>query len=203
MPLAMNVSRFRAPGLLRRKLPLATTANLRVAHIANSACFDSVKLFQPGQWIEIEQYRPRVLVGVAADLQELAERVESGLVELSSVDHAVFILTACGQAPLTDVLRVVLWQTFGVPVYELFMAPSGLLAASECETHDGWHAEPGATFSLSKDDELLLDAFGRKRIRTGLTASLENNPCPCGRPGLRLMNVALRAQSVHHFAATA
>jgi len=201
MPLPVNVSRLRSQGT-RRKLPLATTANLRIAQIADSASFDSVKLFQPRQWIDIEQYRPRVLVGVAADLRNLAEHVQSGLIELSSVDHAVFILTTCGQAPLTDVLRVVLWQTFGVPVYELFMAIPGILAASECETHDGWHVEPGTTFWVATD-ELLFDGFGRKGIRTGLTASLETKPCPCGRAGMRLMNIALCAQSAHHLAATA
>jgi hypothetical protein len=202
MPLPVNVSRFRSQGFSRSRLPLASTANLRIAQISDRACFDSVKPFQPERWVEIEQYRPRVLVGFAADLHDLAERAESGLVELSSVDHAVFVLTPCGEAPVTDVLRVVLWQTFGVPVYELFMAAPGMLAASECEAHDGWHVEPGASFWLAKD-ELLLDIPGRKNIRTGLTASIDANLCPCGRAGSRLMNIALRSRSAQRFAATA
>src|SRR5579863_2355476 len=149
MRMPVNVRRLRAPGLVRRKLPLAITANLRVAQIGAAARFDSVKDFQPDQWIQLENYRPWVLVASAADLQDVVERVQAGLIELSSVDHAVFVLTACGDAPLTDLLRVVLWQTFGVPVYELFVPRGGILAASECETHDGWHAQPGATFSVS------------------------------------------------------
>ena len=202
MRLPVNVRRFRSQGP-RRQLPLFATANLRIAQLGKRADFDSVRVFRPGEWSSIEAYRPRILVGTAADLQELAERVELNVIELSSVDHAIFVLTGCGDEPLRDVLRVVLWQTFGVPVYELFMAPGGSLAASECETHEGWHVEPGATFSLL-NDELVLDGFGRKRVRTGLSAFIEHEPCACGREGTRLMNVERRvAQPAHRLAATA
>jgi phenylacetate-coenzyme A ligase PaaK-like adenylate-forming protein len=173
-----------------------------VAQIADSASFDGVKDFQRGQWTELEHFRPRVLVGAETDLHELAQKVQAGAIELSSVDHAIFVLTGCGDKPLTDVLRVVLWQTFGVPVYELFVPRGGILAASECETHDGWHVQPGATFSLL-NDELLVHGFGLKAMRTGFTAVLEPTPCPCGREGMRLMNISLRPQTAQRLAATA
>jgi hypothetical protein len=203
MRLPVNVRRFRSQGTTRRKLPLLANANLRVAQLGKRADFDSVRVFRPGEWSSIEAYRPRVLTGTAADLQELAERVDLNVLELSSVDHAIFVLTGCGDEPLGDVLRVVLWQTFGVPVYELFLAPGGILAASECETHEGWHVEPGATFSLL-NEELMLDGFGRKRVRTGLSAFIEHTPCACGREGTRLMNIGrCAARPAHHLAATA
>jgi hypothetical protein len=187
MRLPVNVRRFRAQGP-RRKLPLCSAAKLRIAQIGTRADFDSVRLFRPGEWSEIEAFRPRVLAGSAAGLLELAERVDLRVIELSSVDHAIFVLTTCGGEPLSDVLRVVLWQTFGVPVYELFIAGPGLVAASECEAHEGWHVEPGLAFSLL-NEELVLDGFARKRLATGLTATIVHQPCPCGRPGDRLLNV--------------
>jgi hypothetical protein len=203
MRLPVNVRRFRSQGTGRRKLPFFSPANLRIAQLGKRADFDSVRVFRAGEWTRIEAYRPRVLAGTAADLQALAERVELKVIELSSVDHAVFVLTSCGAEPLDDVLRVVLWQTLGVPVYELFLSPSGALAATECEAHEGWHIEPGAHFSLV-NKELVLDGLGGKRVRTGLSAWIEHEPCACGREGARLLNVERRAaETVHRLAATA
>jgi hypothetical protein len=200
MRLPVNISRFGSQGLARRKLPLAIP-NLRVAQIANTASFDSVKAFRRGNWGALEHHRPRVLVASAGDLREVGQRVASGAIELSSVDHAIFVLTDLGAAPLTDVVRVVLWQAFGVPVYELFVGKAGILA-SECETHDGWHVEPGAYFWLAHG-ELLFDGFGAKGLRTGLSGSIEATTCPCGRQGLRLMNIGLHSHAARSLAAIA
>jgi phenylacetate-coenzyme A ligase PaaK-like adenylate-forming protein len=203
MGLSVNIRRFRSQGAFRRKLPRFTVANLRIVQIGSRAYFEGVKVFQPGEWRDIEAYRPRVIAGTAAHLQELAERVELGVIELASVDHAIFVLTGCGDEPVRDVLRVVLWQTFGVPVYELFLGSGGVLAASECETHEGWHVEPGAAFSLL-GGELVFDGFGQKRMRTGLSGTIEIEPCACGRAGMRLMNVErCGGQAPRAFAATA
>jgi hypothetical protein len=190
MRLSLNVMRFRAPGFSRGKLPLPTAANLRIAQIGQTAWFDGVRAFPAGSWTDLESFRPRVLVGAASDLQRAAEQANQHAIELSSVDHAVLVLTSCGDQPLTDIVRVVLWQTFGVPVYELFIGPRTELLASECEAHDGWHVVAGADFSFS-NGELMLERSGRAHVRTGLTAHLESEPCACGRQSMRLMDVAL------------
>ena len=62
---------------------------------------------------------PAYWLGLAEDLKRLAERVKLGTIDVKSVDRVVFVLTQCGDIPLSDTSRVVLWQTFGVPVYEL------------------------------------------------------------------------------------
>ncbi|MBV9406056.1 MAG: hypothetical protein JO211_11990, partial [Acidobacteriaceae bacterium] len=64
----------------------------------------------------------------------------------------------------------------------------GILLASECEAHEGWHIEETAKFSLVKG-ELLVDMPGRPAASTGLSGSLESEICVCGRPGLRVMNI--------------
>lgn len=202
MRLSPNV-RLRVQGFGRRKLPLPAAANLRIAQIGQAPWFDAVKAFPPGAWADLEAYRPRVLVGSASDLQQVAQQTSLRAIELSSVDHAVLVLTGCSGQPLTDILRVVLWQSFGVPVYEAFMGPRAELLASECEAQDGWHVEPGAAFSLV-DNELMLEAPGRGRIPTGFTARLATERCACGRQGMRLMDVELYSPpTIRRLAATA
>lgn len=200
-----SVRRFRTQSSGRRKLPFPVAPNVRIAQVtAAVASFDFVEVFPRDRWDELQRYRPRVLVGAAADSQQLAELSRLGALDLSSVDHAIFVLTECGHKPATDVLRVLLWQAFGVPVYELLMGAAGSVLASECEAHEGWHVEAGAKFS-SRGDELVLDAPGGNTLRTGLTGLVETEPCPCGRAGLRLMEMELlRASTVpHELAATA
>lgn len=187
----------------RRRLPFPAASNLRVAQVAGGSFFAGVQAFWPQRWDELEAFRPQVLVGPATDLQRLAERMRLHTIDLKDVDRAIFVLTECGAKPLTDVLRVVLWQTFGVPVYELFMGGGGLLLASECELHEGWHVEPPAAFSVISD-ELIIDTPTRHRLRTGLTGYLENELCPCGRPGARVMDVKPRSsRASRQLAATA
>ncbi len=188
MPLSVNIKRFRPQSAVRRKLPFPATATLRIAQLSTTASFAAVLSFPLERWVELETYRPRVLVGPAADLQRLAERVQLRTIELTSVDHAIFALTECGDKPVTDVFRVTLWQTFGVPVYELFIGNTGNLLASECELHEGWHVEPGAAFSL-RNDELIVEAPGRSGIQTGLTGYLDSDLCPCGRSGVRVSSI--------------
>lgn len=201
MRIPVNIRRLRVQGFSRRKLPLPAATNLRIAQVGIAPWFDGVKAFAPGAWKDIEAFRPRVMAGSASDLQEIVQQTQLGLIELWSVDHAVFVLTSCGDRPLTDVLRVVLWQSFGVPVYELLIGPRGVLLASECEAHDGLHIEPGATFSRV-DDELVLQSS--RRVRTGFSGRLESERCACAREGMRLLELApYSAPASRRLAATA
>lgn len=192
MRLPVNLTRFSSQISASRRLPFPASPKLRIAELRGSASFDSVAAFARERWIALETYRPRVLVGSPNELHAAAEMVESGKLELSSVDHALFALTECGHEPLSDVVRVVLWQAFGVPVYELLVSPDGGLLASECEAHEGWHAELNANPSII-NGELVVEARGRKRLRTGLSASLATEPCPCGRVSPRIMAAQLLA----------
>jgi hypothetical protein len=129
-----------------------------------------------------------MLAGTARELQRLVEQVELGTVDLSSVDHAVIALTSCGQRPISDVERVVFWQTFGVPVYELFIGFDNAILGYECELHEGWHLAPKVGLSQF-NGELMVDAPGVSGLRTALTGFVTGDKCPCGRAGRRLMNM--------------
>lgn len=164
----------------------------RTAQITAGVLFDAT-YFPAEHWDELEDFRPEMLVGAAADLQWLAERMRRGELHLQSVDRAVFALTLAGDAPVSDTLRVVLWQAFGVPVYELFVSTDGTVLAAECEAHEGWHVEPGCRFYYSRGQELVADSRQIKGIRTGLAGMIKTETCVCGRAGMRLMDVRLHS----------
>lgn len=184
-----NITRFQRRNRSQRQLPFPAAPNLRVAQLTvPGAAFDSIRSFPRDCWDELEEYRPHVLVGSTADLQRVAELARRNVLDLTSVDRALFALTCCGDQPLRDVSRVVLWQAFGVPVYELFIGAGGALLASECQAQEGWHVESGARFSLM-NRELVVRTRDRIETPTGLTARLESKLCPCGRAGMRIIDV--------------
>jgi hypothetical protein len=201
---AANIKRFRPHNRSRRQLPLPAGSNVRIAQVSvSTGSFDLAQSFYRDRWDELESFRPCVLVGSEADLRGLAELAQRNFLDLTSVDHAIFVLTACGEKPPTDVSRVVLWQAFGVPVYELFVDAKARLLASECEAHEGWHVESCASFSLL-DGELILNAPGLSDLPTGLTGRIEIELCPCGRGGMRVLDVeALTPSAEWTLAATA
>lgn len=171
------------------KLPFPVHPKMRLAQLCHSApAFAGLKPFRPESVIDIQGYRPNMLLGTARDLQELAEQVELGTVDLASVDHAVIALTRCGQPPISDVTRVVLWQNFGVPVYEIFVGLDNSILGYECELHEGWHLAPKISFA-ELNGELMLQAPGVATLQTAVSGFVTNDKCPCGRAGSRLLNV--------------
>ncbi len=191
MQLTVNVPQSTPRAAEKRKLlRVPAPAKLRIAQITPGAQFEST-YFPAEHWDEMEVFCPEMLVGAAADLHWLAEKIRMGEVALQSVDHAIFVLTSTGDAPADDTLRVVLWQTFGVPVYELFVGADGTVLAGECEAHEGWHVEPGSRFYQANGKELVADSRYIKGIRTGLSAIIERERCVCGRWGARLIEPKL------------
>lgn len=195
MPFPRRLARLRPLGRNRSKLPFPVVAHLRIAQISPCAAFESAEHFAFEGWHGIEVFQPQVLLGSPLALQMLAVRAQEKSLDLSCVDHAVFATSECGEPPLTDAARVVLWQTFGVPVYELFLDAAGELLASECEMHDGWHLEPHVKLAAAGPDMLLLRS-GKSQPPMRLAARVETAVCPCGRTGLRLLPSAQKPPAV-------
>jgi hypothetical protein len=187
MRVPASIRRFSRKSTQRHTLPFPASPSLRAAQVTAATFFDGVQPFPHERWAELETYRPSILVGPAEDLTRLVERVRRGTVDVKSVDRVVFVLTQCGDRPVSDGLRLVLWQTFGVPVYELLVSTGGMLLACECEAQEGWHAQPYASFFVSHG-EVLVDALRHKRLRTGLLGYVETAVCSCGRSGMRVMH---------------
>jgi hypothetical protein len=202
--LPLDFSRFRATRSQRNELPLRIKADLRQAQLSGVPLSAGVVCFSRKQVIDLESFRPHVLIGLTDDLERVAEQVALGIADLSSVDHAILALTSCGEPPIGDKLRVVLWQTFGVPVFELLIAPDGAVLAADCQAHEGWHLQRNAR-ATTFDGELLILQKGRHLIRTGLTGQIETERCPCGRstPRINGVQVCSQADQLSALAATA
>jgi phenylacetate-coenzyme A ligase PaaK-like adenylate-forming protein len=148
MRVPVGIRRFKRKSTQHRRLPFPAAPGIRTAQVTATTFFEDVEAFSYERWAELESFHPRILVGPASDLRRVAEQVELGTLDLKSVDCAVFVLTACGGTPVSDVVRVVLWQSFGVPVYELLVGVKDILLACECQLQEGWHPQPYAIFSV-------------------------------------------------------
>jgi hypothetical protein len=169
-------------------LPMRIKDGTRVAQISGLPEFAMTRPFRRSRWSELAAFQPEILVGYAIDLERFIEKVASGQAPLSTVSRTVFALTDCGSNPITDGLRDRLWKAFGVPVYELIVAPGPHLLACECEAHDGWHLQPG-TDAYQVNGEVMYDIPPVTYLHTGFTGEVETAPCGCGRPTHRLKNL--------------
>lgn len=196
--------RFRSGKAEQNKLPFGLSSSVRLAQISGSPVIDRVKAFAQPEWPLMETFRPGVLIGHAMALKSLVEQMQAGRLDVSSIDHAVFVLTNCGEGPVNDTLRVFLWQSFGVPVYELVTAADGSLLAADCEAQEGWHLQPGVGAHLL-NGELLFETSDLKNLHSGLSAELVSEPCACGRSDMKIANIARarRLPATRRLAATA
>ncbi|MDQ2841522.1 MAG: hypothetical protein M3Y72_10895 [Acidobacteriota bacterium] len=201
---SLGVIPFRPNRHSHLALPLAQAPELRAAQISVLPEFESVRPFRRERWGELALFQPNILIGYGLDLQRLTEKVMRQEIQLTSLDRAIFALTDCGSAPVSDLLRDSLWRVFGVPVYELIIAPGCSLLASECEAQDGWHLQEGAHAYLVRG-ELVFDAPPLTGSHTGFTGSIEIKPCGCGRATVRLKDLAPYLPRPHerHLAAIA
>ena len=161
---------------------------MRIAQLTAGSAFDGAELFPPRRWEELSGFAPQALVASVSDYQRLIDRMSLRTVEITSVDHAAFVITAIGNKPLTDPMRAALWQRFLVPVYEVFVDRNSSILASECQVQEGWHIEPGVTFEMEQA-EIHVIARGI-RTRTGLSGTVDDTPCDCGSTNARLFHSA-------------
>ncbi len=187
-PQPLVVLPFRSRRMPRLALP-AIAGHRKAAQISVSPRFESVQIFARRRWAELQSFEPRILVGYGLELSRFAELLASGEFQLPTVDHAVFALTDCGSNPIGDDLRAKVWQHFGVPAYELIIAPGCRLLAAECEAHDGWHLADDTSAHFSRG-ELVYDVPSMQGLHTGFAGLIETRACACGRPTARLKNLS-------------
>jgi hypothetical protein len=108
--------------------------------------------------------------------------------------RALLIRTGLDEGLLSPIERDGLWQRHGVPMFEHLVGMDGALMAWECETHSGLHViEENVVFELVQGELLLTSltdlAQPTLQMRTGWSARIETDPCDCGRPGRRLIDL--------------
>ena len=174
MTLPFNLARLRVQRYAT--IPIPISPQIRIASVSqNKIKIGHLRRFAVERWQEMEAFQPHLLLGDIADLENLAAKCDAGALDLCSVDTAILV-TTLGASVLQDVQRVVLWQTFAVPVYELLLSTDGTLLASECEAHSGWHLESG-----------MRPASPALRIDATLCACGRNEPRVVIQPGPQLV----------------
>ncbi len=104
---------------------------------------------------------------LAGRFEELGRAAARG----TRVSRSVCVVCGLREPSLSGADRAALWAWFQVPIYRLLLDPAGRLAGYECEALDGFHLG-------SSVDRTAVEIPG---------ASFEETPCPCGRPGPRLV----------------
>ena len=143
----------------------------------------------------LTRYAPEAIVSPLDVALTLADQKQRGLLELPSLAVAIVVTTMFEDSPLADHHRDLLWQAFGVPVFEQLLGADGKVLARECEVHDGLHVvQPAVTPYLEGDELLLTGLHGRGEhlmsVRTGVTAEIVKEHCECGSEAPRLRHLA-------------
>jgi hypothetical protein len=184
-----NARRGRGIRNLPISLPFTLSPSLRIAQLSPGPKFADLSPLVLKRWSDLLAFAPNIVIGSLSEFRRLEDQATLGSLDTSSIDRAIIVLTRFGSNPLTDVSRVSLWQSFGVPIFELYLGLDQSLLASECEAHEGWHLAPGVRSLTHEGGELILEGAGNSGLRTGLCATVDQHACPCGLKTPRVLDV--------------
>lgn len=148
---------------------------------------------------DLAGFRPDTIAAPVRKLRRLAEDVLSGRLELPPLRSAIIGFSGLTNGYLTTEDRDLFWDAFRVPVFEQFRGFTRELLAWECDAHDGLHIDmANAVFELSPRGELLLTCLDAPdytilRLRTELTARIDESVCGCGDATPRLIGLRRHA----------
>ncbi len=131
----------------------------------------------------------KTIAGPIDVLRRLAVEVLEGRAAVPSVARRVVVHTSVSGDALSEPDRNLLWEAFGLPVFEQLRGFDGELLASECEAHAGMHLSADSavieTAVASTNAGLLLTSLAGLlypilRLSTGLSAVVVRGMCDCG-----------------------
>jgi len=109
----------------------------RTAILAPGFCETrTVRTFAEGWSERARKFNPASLAGPLPLLRRLAR-------DTWSFDQALVVFTYAGGPVVSLGDRDLLWNAFGVPVFEQYLSPRNKLLASECDAHSGLHVITG------------------------------------------------------------
>jgi hypothetical protein len=140
----------------------------------------------------MQRFAPQSLAAAPHQLVFLAQHRKTYQRCLQSLRHSLVLVFRTEQPWLDPRDRDLLWDAFGLPMYEQIYSATGLLA-TECEAHDGLHAAKGADWTVGLTGELWYrepaswwEDRGETFAPSGLFGSVDGAACPCGRRTPRL-----------------
>lgn len=177
------------------QLPFPASPDSRIAQVGDFPILIGPTWFYVEWWEALRKLQPDILAGHCSALSRMAELVTRKRIDMA-LGRAVFALTRVGERPLPDAARDQLWHAFGVPIYELYITGNGIILASECEAHNGWHVNP-KTARVSKragEPHAVLSRFGSngrelQSVGMGFAADVTSEVCDCGQTTPRVVNL--------------
>ena len=118
----------------------------------------------------IRAYRPDAFVAPLNIALMLAGEKLGGRFDLPSLEIAIAVVTRTDDAPLADHHRELLWQAFGVPVFEMLAAKDGATKTKLEGSSRGESADLNdyLTFDLPPQQEYVVQVGTvEKTIKTG------------------------------------
>ena len=183
MPVEIKLDRLRRSR--HSTVPVPISARTRVASLSQfNIGAGERRSFHREHWQELEKFGPNIIIGSFSQLEEIVSLSDEGTIDLESLDIGLLVTSEFGAETLRDVDRVILWQAFGIPVYEMIVSPDRRLIACECEAREGWHLESGIGLVNSQG---VLTLTERKRKPLCMVAAMETGACPCGRKEPRII----------------
>jgi hypothetical protein len=170
----------------RENLHLPLLAPVRIATVdTHFRIRANIREFVAGDVVNLRTYEPEVLVLPLSTAISYADQRLRGRLELPSLRVAIVVLSSIDDAPIADHHRDLLWEAFGLPVFEQLLGWDGRVIARECEVHDGLHFDASAVAAELDGGELIVMG-----MPTGLTAEIVGDHCECGAetPRLRHLN---------------
>lgn len=114
----------------------------------------------PQGWNErSRRFNPASVAGPLDKLQAMAR-------DPWPIEQAVVVFSYAGAAGLSEDDRELLWNAFGVPVFEQYLSPKNRLLASECDAHCGLHVVSGCE-GFRLEDEVCACGNPAPRIKRG------------------------------------
>ena len=121
-----------------------------------------VRYFRNPLGDDLAKFNPDVLAATAAQLGWMAMTGRA-----AALHRGIVVLGYPGETGLNQYERDLLWDVFGVPVFEQYLTRRNRLIASECDAHEGLHL------------------YGSTLVRQGWR--IERSLCACGNPHPRMM----------------
>ena len=151
----------------------------------------------------LERYRPTVIIGLLDSVLLLAREVSRRVLCSKLRLRRVFVF---GYACTSDARRIIR-EGLGVDPIDCYGTRETIWVGIQCEARDGYHvpshrlvvqvasiARPGQPAGPSEVGELVLTDLARQimpfiRYRLEDAGRLIDDPCPCGRPGPRIVDL--------------
>lgn len=202
------INPHRLPPRRNLRLPFESTG---VTLVGGPDALESPRSHRAEHWWKLNMSETRLLAAPPSVLRRITAAVLAGELTLPKLDDAIVVLNSITDGALYSGERDLLWQVFGVPIFEQWIGFDGELIAWECDAHDGLHLNSPQVHLEANSDGFRLTSWDARRtpvlrLDCGFRTELSQEPCRCGHPSpllLGLQNSTEQDQRIRSLVAVA